>query len=221
MSSEHSVGPAVGSRAEARGALRPGWWRSRSRTRMASMRLSLDQYARVSQALALHRIAPDGVFAAEQITAEQWERLKQPLELRIADAEPEAELLAELSEASQRALVWLRRRVRPLDEDATAWFGFLKAYSASAEPMAFLARVGLSEVDLMTLHQLWSARLPELDAETRSRALGAQASVPSIQAEAPAYPAPRDPIGPLATPPAEPAPEEPEIPVFGALPNDD
>ncbi|MGE0322229.1 MAG: hypothetical protein AB7K71_00345 [Polyangiaceae bacterium] len=184
------------------------------------MRLTLDQYARVSQALALHRMAPDQVFAAEQITAEQWETLKAPLELRIAESDPESDLLSELSDASQRALLWLKRSLPPLDQDVAAWFGFLRAYSESAEPRVLLSRAGLTEVDLMTLHQFWAKQIE--DADQRTRAAGAQAVVPEVRAEPPRYPVPSDPIGPIneARSLGGETNEE-DIPVFGDLPDDD
>lgn len=184
------------------------------------MRLTLDQYARVSQALALHRMAPDQVFAAEQITAEQWEALKAPLEVRIAESDPESELLSELSDASQRALLWLKRSLPPLDEDVAAWFGFLKAYSESPDPRVLLNRAGLTEVDLMTLHQFWAKQIE--DADQRTRAASAQAVVPEVHPEPPRYPVPTDPIGPIKEGTSEggDAPEQ-DIPVFGALPEDD
>ncbi|MGE0326625.1 MAG: hypothetical protein AB7S68_30125 [Polyangiaceae bacterium] len=187
------------------------------------MRLTLDQYARVTQALGLHRFPPEAVFAAEQITAEQWEAVKVPLELQLADAEPESDLLERAGEASERALIKLKRRIMPLDDDAVAWFGFLKAYSESQEPIAFLSRVGLREIDLLGLQQHWGKRLPEMEPELRLAAVSAPATVPEIHVEMSEYPIPEDPIGPMPMMDDE-VPEEPsedEVPIFGTIPEDD
>ncbi|MCB9586030.1 MAG: hypothetical protein H6718_11575 [Polyangiaceae bacterium] len=185
-------------------------------------RLTLDQYARVNLALTLVRLPPDSVFAAEQITADEWEALKAPIEQRLMEADVDDPFQDEYSAASESALGHFSRALPPLDSDAHAWFAFLKAYGESSDPPLVLRQLGLLEVDLMNLNALWARQLPALEPAQRSQALGAPAALPNIHVETMGYPPVGDPIGPLRQLQVAP-PEEPEaaavVPVFAPLPS--
>lgn len=165
------------------------------------MALTLGQYARITQALGMGGFAEEEVMAAEGLSREQWEALKAPLEERIADALQEAEeeeppLIQAYGAALQEARRQLQRPLPPLDRDAPAWFGFLKAWSDSPEP-EFLGRLGLSFLDIINLSENWEGRFSNLAPEARVAALGSPACCPALALPPRRYPSPKDPVGPL------------------------
>ncbi|MEZ4373762.1 MAG: hypothetical protein R3B07_23275 [Polyangiaceae bacterium] len=185
-------------------------------------RLTLDQYARVNLALTLVRLPADSVFAGEQITSEEWEALKAPIEARLMEADVDDPIQDEYGAASEAALEHFRRPLPPLDNDAMAWFAFLKAYGESPDPPLVLRSIGLCEVDLMNLNRHWAKQLAELDPATRSSAVQAPPGLPNIRAESLEYPVVTDPIGPLRKLElVAPEPTHAPVPVFAALPTDE
>jgi hypothetical protein len=100
------------------------------------------------------------------ILPEAWPRIDEEWITTLAeDLDQEGTLGDTFETALLRAQDSYRRPIPPLDEDATAWIRFARAWAAASDPLAFLRHRGLEQNDLVRLQRYWAGRLadePEL-----------------------------------------------------------
>jgi hypothetical protein len=134
--------------------------------------VTLAQFALMRAGLA-DGLALDDLLGFVRLDAPAWDAAAQAWDERILDAMEQEDLgiLQAVDEATEEARTHWTWRIPPLDADLRAWFDFLQAWLADAEPQAFLSRMRLGPAELAHLHRLWSARLAA-DANLRAEALG-------------------------------------------------
>lgn len=119
--------------------------------------LTMEQHAGVAVALAEGFVRAE-VLAQEQVDEATYRAADLAWKRRlVADARGEGKLFAAYQARRAEAEDWLQRKVSPLGDDVGAWLGFLKAWSAAAEPYALLAGAGLTLADVGRLGRAWDA----------------------------------------------------------------
>jgi hypothetical protein len=143
--------------------------------------LTVEQYAGISAAIA-EGYPLDAVLANEGLPARAWPEADTAWKLRlVADPVTFESYRAKLGEAED----WLGRSVTPLDEDLTAWMGFLGAYAGHAAPFDLLGGLGLGMSDLGRLQRRWTKRLAsdqELAKQAAELAKKKPSAVPKVSA---------------------------------------
>lgn len=119
--------------------------------------VSLAQYAGIQAALALGFPLRD-VLANERLSPKKWERCRAAWSGRLAREGHGGALSSAFQDKLAEATRWLGRTVAPLEEDLSAWIGFLGAYAAEESPSALLDRLGLRGDDVQRLVRAWKRR---------------------------------------------------------------
>ena len=143
--------------------------------------LTVEQYAGISAAIA-EGYPLDAVLANEGLAPKAWPGEDTAWKQKLV-AEPAAfeSYRVKLGEAED----WLGRKVTPLDEDLSAWMGFLGAYGAHQAPFDLLSGLGLGMGDLGRLQRRWQKRLATDEALAKQAAELAKQkprAVPSVSA---------------------------------------
>lgn len=162
-----------------------------------TLRLTLNQYARISQALSSGGFASDEVFASEGISEDEWQALRAPWDRDIAAAihQPLPALIADYELALQETRQHLERRLPPLDEEPRDWFGLLNA-QAQSNDSAFLEKLGLNYLDCLYLQGFWRRQLATRSPQDHAMLLSLPPKIPEVRFEQPHYPRPKDPVRP-------------------------
>lgn len=119
--------------------------------------VSLARYAGIQAALALGFPLRD-VLANERLSGKKWERCRAAWAGRLAREGHGSALSSAFQDKLAEATRWLGRTVTPLEEDLSAWIGFLGAYAAEESPSALLDRLGLRGDDVQRLVRAWKRR---------------------------------------------------------------
>jgi hypothetical protein len=135
---------------------------------------------------AVRGYTAEGVPLAESlahaaIAPEAWPAVEAAWSARLAEsAHEDLSLILACDEHRARAEAHVERPLPPLDEDLRAWLDVFRAFTAAADPLAFLAERRLVEVDLFRLLALWQARSAADQAlrEEHARLLGEPAGPP-------------------------------------------
>ena len=121
--------------------------------------ISLAQYAAVNAALA-EGLSLQEVLELEGLDARSYPKADLQWKQRLVAA---ATLSGGLFEQYQMELAaaedWLARSIVPLDNNPMAWTAFLQAYSASADPGAWLKSLKLGPNDVSRLSRAWAKRV--------------------------------------------------------------
>ncbi len=121
--------------------------------------IALNQFASVLAGVALG-VHLDRALAGEAVDPHTWERAQRAWEAKIAESvERDGGLHAAFDEALAAARARYGRRVVPLADDLATWLDFVRVWSVDADPLALLARLGMSAADLVNLHATWAQRL--------------------------------------------------------------
>ncbi|MEP7120061.1 MAG: hypothetical protein ABJE95_04085 [Byssovorax sp.] len=121
--------------------------------------VSLAQYAAVQAGLA-EAIDIAIVLEHEGVDPASWLDADDAWSDKILDdLEHDGPLQQAFDDHLAEARTRYGRRVPPLDERLDAWLDFVRHWSAAAEPIAFLAQLGLRASDVLRLHGTWSTRL--------------------------------------------------------------
>ena len=113
---------------------------------------------------AVRGFTAEGVPLAESlahaaIAPEAWPAVEAAWSARLAEsAHDDLSLITACDEHRFRAEAHVERPLPPLDEELRAWLDFFRAFTAAADPLAFLAEHRLVEADLFRLLALWQAR---------------------------------------------------------------
>ncbi|MFO0588533.1 MAG: hypothetical protein U0441_13375 [Polyangiaceae bacterium] len=181
--------------------------------------VSLAQYAGIQTAVSLG-FPLDQALANERLSAKKWERCRAAWAGRLAREGHGGALSSALRDKQVEAAKWLGRRIAPLEDDLTAWMGFLGAYAAEPAPSALLNRLGLRDDDVKRLVLAWKRRMDEDEAlAKRATELAKKAprAVPSVQispGKLRPYPwSPGPESRPQATLPSKPEESAPDTPV--------
>jgi hypothetical protein len=121
--------------------------------------LTLEQYAGVTAAQA-EDFPLDAVLTSEEIDAPTWQLAGLAWKAKIVEAaQAGGALFAAYREKLGIAEDCLRRRISPLDDDLSAWIGFLGAWSVHPAPFEILTAFGLRMNDVARLQRGWSRRV--------------------------------------------------------------